>query len=375
MPGVAQIIEGAWEEKQDVTKEIPKFSFEYYPPKTEKAVGSLYNKVHRMVKQGPLFIDLTWGAGGSTSDLTMQMSTNFKKMFGVEVNMHLTCTNITAESVKEALLTAKKNGITSICALRGDPPVGQDKWEAVTDGFNCGLDLVKFIKKEHGEHFSIAVSGYPEGHPNAIKEVADFSKLSAAEKTRVVTQADGKQFVCHDKDFASEIDYLKQKVDAGGSIILTQLFYDVDVFLAFVETCRKAGITVPIVPGIMPLLSHGGFTRMTGFCKTRIPDDMAKKVAELKDDAPGFKAYGRTLVTDICKRIWATGKVKALHFYALNSEEAVFGILENLGIKLNALDTEEDKKEIEKIAAMVKETMDQQKTAEESSPKKAKTSA
>merc|ERR1712226_756741 len=126
------------------------------------------------------------GAGGSTSDLTMAMSTNWKKLFGVEVNMHLTCTNITASSVKQALVEAKENGITSIVALRGDPPQGEEKWKSVEGGFNCALDLVKFIRKEHGDHFSLSVAGYPEGHPDAIKEVADESKLNESEKSRVI---------------------------------------------------------------------------------------------------------------------------------------------------------------------------------------------
>lgn len=218
MPNTIQILNKAWEgvDPAMVTDEPPKFSFEYFPPKTEKGIENLYNKVYRMSRQNPLFLDLTWGAGGSTSELTMQMSKNFKKMFNCEVNMHLTCTNITESSVKDALVEAKEGDITSICALRGDPPVGQDKWAATDGGFNCALDLVKFIKSEYGDFFSLAVAGYPEGHPNAITEVTDVEALSETEKSRLIKLADGKLMVCTDKSFKTELDYLKAKVDAGG---------------------------------------------------------------------------------------------------------------------------------------------------------------
>lgn len=361
MPHTTDILSSAWEGKEDPSKCIPKFSFEYFPPKTEKGVEALYKRVWRMSKQNPLFVDLTWGAGGSTSDLTMTMSTNFKKLFGVEVNMHLTCTNITSESVKEALVTARKNGITSIVALRGDPPAGQDKWTAVDDGFNCALDLVNFIRKEHGDHFSISVAGYPEGHPDAIKEVTSFDALTPEEKGRVVKQEDGKMFCCHDKEFKGEIEYLKKKVDAGANLILTQLFYDVDVFMAFEKACRAVGITVPILPGIMPLGAYGGFTRMTGFCKTRIPDAMRAKLEAVKDDADAFKAFGVEYVTDMCKKIWESKKVRALHFYSLNQEETTYKILRNLGVTINPLDTDADIAEAAKIAQLVTDALAEQK--------------
>lgn len=357
MPNTKEILAAAWEGKDDVTKEIPKFSFEYFPPKTEKGVELLYKKVYRMAKQNPLFIDLTWGAGGSTSDLTMDMSTNFKKLFGAEVNMHLTCTNITVESVKQALVDAKKNNLSSICALRGDPPVGQDKWEATDGGLNCALDLVQMIKKDHGDHFSLAVAGYPEGHPNAITEVTDVSKLSESEAARVIKTEDGKTWVCTDEAMKGELEYLKKKCDAGANLILTQLFYDVDVFLAWVKTCRSMGINVPILPGIMPLRNYGGFRRMTGFCKTRIPNELEDKLVALKEDEDGFKKFGIELLVDMSKKLWASGEVKCLHFYCLNQSDTVFQVLEKLGVKINPLDTEEDKAEMAKMTALIKETI------------------
>lgn len=286
--------------------------------------------------------------------------------------MHLTCTNITAESVTQALVDAKKNNLTSIVALRGDPPEGQDRWQATDGGFNCALDLVKFIRKEHGNHFSVAVAGYPEGHPNAISEVSDESKLTESEKGRVIrrTEDDGKTnvWVCTDADFKKEIAYLKEKVDAGADLILTQLFYDVEVFLTFVKTCRAEGITVPILPGMMPLGSYGGFRRMTGFCKTRIPAHMEEALKGVKDDDAKFKAYGVELLTAMSKQIWASGEVIALHFYCLNQYETVFKIMGALGLKVNPLDTDAEKAEMETEVAKLMTELETQKA-----PKKAKT--
>jgi len=376
---VAARLNAAWTENEHPSQHTPKFSFEYFPPKTPGGIEALYNRVYRMGRQGPLFVDLTWGAGGSTSDLTLSMSTNFKKYMGVEVNMHLTCTNITAECVHQALIDARANGITSICALRGDPPAGSEKWAATEGGFECALDLVKFIRKEHGDYFSVAVSGYPEGHPNAIKPVTDETKLSPAEKSRLRRCGD-ELMVCHDDDYAKEIAYLKAKVDAGAQVIITQLFFDATVFLDFVDNCRKAGIHVPILPGIMLVGTYAGLQRMTDTCKTRIPPDMEAKISEYKDDAKKFVAYGVEYVTNMCQKIWATNKVPSLHFYCLNQHDTVFQVLSNLGVKINNLDAPEDHQEVENIARLVKTTLcapkaprDANGTEEQGAQKKAKT--
>ena len=192
------------------------------------------------------------------------------------VNMHLTCTNQEKEKCDVGLAGAKAAGICNIVALRGDPPKGQEKWEVTEGGFACALDLIKYMRANFDDYFSIQCAGYPEGHPDRIKKAADLGRaLSAAEEARVV-DVDGETYVCSDEDFEIELNYLKEKCDAGADVIITQLFYDFDVFVTFVEGCRAKGIAVPIVPGIMPLNAHGGFKRMTGFCKTRIPPAMAK---------------------------------------------------------------------------------------------------
>jgi len=171
----------------------------------------------------PAFTDVTWGAGGSTADLSLDLALYMQRTGHVS-NMHLTCTNLEGKhpdpkvAVKQALKDAYNGGIRNIVALRGDPPAGQEEWKAAEGGFTCALDLVKFIKDQDDVDFGISVAGYPEGHPNAISEVPDLSTLSATEKARS-SSFDGKTYCCLDADYKKEIDYLKQKIDAGGGKI------------------------------------------------------------------------------------------------------------------------------------------------------------
>jgi methylenetetrahydrofolate reductase (NADPH) len=309
----------------------PFIAFECFPPKTPATVQELYETVPRFQAQNPFYVDVTWGAGGTTATLTLELVTEFKKRFGVEPNMHLTCTNQTAELTRSALETAKASGIRNIVALRGDPPAGKERWEATEGGFSSALDLVKYIRATHGDYFCLSVAGYPEGHPNRIKKVEDVDKLSNSERSRLVYQDDG-EYVCHDDDFAIEIAYLKEKVDAGADFIITQLFFDVNVFLDFVKACRDAGITCPIMPGIMPIMSYGGLKRMCGFCKTRIPRDLAAELELLKKDEAGLREYGIRQGVQLCQALLDSRTVPGLHFYTLNKEETVFKIMNNIGL-------------------------------------------
>jgi len=135
------------------------FSFEYYPPRTPEGVKNLYARIERMKAMNPLFVDFTWGAGGSTADLTLELTSTAQNKMGCNTNMHLTCTNMEASKVDEALQASIDNNICNIVALRGDPPKGQDKWESTEGGFECALDLVKYISKKHGKHFGVSVAG------------------------------------------------------------------------------------------------------------------------------------------------------------------------------------------------------------------------
>ena len=179
----------------------------------------------------PLFTDMTWGAGGSTADLSLELALYAHKTGHVS-NMHLTCTNIQnyegdpKQAVHDALQAAYDGGIRNIVALRGDPPAGQEEWKATEGGFTCALDLVQYIRSSFGQSFAISVAGYPEGHPNAISEVQDVSKLSPTELARSST-FDGKTYCCLDADYKKEMEYLKKKIDAGAGMscmIVSTLF-------------------------------------------------------------------------------------------------------------------------------------------------------
>ena len=201
------------------------YSFEFFPPKTDFGLDNLYSRIDRMAALRPAYIDVTWGAGGSTAEKTFDMSKTIQKYFGLDVMMHLTCTNMPKDSIKQVLLDSKENNISNILALRGDPPEGTSRWENNDSEFNNGIDLVKYIRNEFGDSFFIGVGGYPETHQEQ-------------------------------KDSDLDISFLKQKVDAGADIIITQLFYDVEKFLLFRDKCFRSGINVPIIPDSLKISAN-----------------------------------------------------------------------------------------------------------------------
>jgi len=344
----------------------PPYAFEFYPPRTPAGVKKLYERLESMAKLKPLYVDFTWGAGGSTSDLTLQLAIESKKRFGLEPNMHLTCTNMKASLIDEALEGAKAGGIRNIVALRGDPPVGKEDWVATDGGFTCALDLVKHIRDKYGDYFCISVAGYPEGHPTVIKDMvggkAGLDKLSDGEKSRIVTIEEEvpskkkdddaavvavpktvtKYYVCTDKDFASELAYLKQKVDAGADLVITQMFFEAEVFERFVTACRAAGITVPIIPGLMLVQAYGGFTRMTKFCKSRVPTALRAQLEAVKASSKQVKVLGATLGVQMSQTLMAKNICPVLHYYTLNMERVVGEVLK--GLKM--LPLPEEKKQV-----------------------------
>jgi len=311
-------------------------SFEYYPPKTDAGLEHLYKVMKELKEYNGLFIDVTWGAGGSTSTLTLDICKKAKDEIGCIPNMHLTCTNMEINTIEAALDECKINGIKNILALRGDPPAGQTAWTAKEGGLTCAKELVEFIKKTHGDYFHISVAGYPEGHPVKMKLVKeeDVQLLTESEKARMSIDIDAETnvktyYVCHDKDFEEELNYLKEKVDAGASCIITQMFFDTEVYGSFVTACRKKGITVPIVPGIMCIASYGGFKRMIKFCKTRVPDEILAEIDSLKDDEKGIKDFGIRFGVKMCNRL-SELNAPLLHFYTLNFSTEVKAILKEL---------------------------------------------
>ncbi|PWZ52750.1 Methylenetetrahydrofolate reductase 1 [Zea mays] len=300
------------------------FSFEYFPPKTEEGVENLFERMDRMVAHGPSFCDITWGAGGSTADLTLEIANRMQNMVCVETMMHLTCTNMPVEKIDHALETIKSNGIQNVLALRGDPPHGQDKFVQVEGGFACALDLVQHIRAKYGDYFGITVAGYPEAHPDAIQGEGGAT-LEAYSNDLAYLKRKNTFLLVHEPN-----NKLKT-VDAGADLIVTQLFYDTDIFLKFVNDCRQIGITCPIVPGIMPINNYKGFLRMTGFCKTKIPSEITAALDPIKDNEEAVRQYGIHLGTEMCKKILATG-IKTLHLYTLNMDKSAIGILMNLGL-------------------------------------------
>ncbi|KAJ8611663.1 hypothetical protein CTAYLR_007887 [Chrysophaeum taylorii] len=341
MPKIAELI------AEKAAKNEEWISYEYFPPRSEQGVANLEARFDRMREFAePLFVDMTWGAGGSTSTLTLDLTLKLKAL-GLEPNMHLTCTNVAKEDVVSALEACKAADVRNIVALRGDPPIGQEKWEAIEGGFTCALDLVRFIRAEHGDFFNLSVAGYPEGHPDVIVEVESVGELSESEKARCRVTDDGKVFVCRDEQFEAELAYLKAKVDAGADVVITQMFFDVGTYAAFVQACRQTGIMCPVVPGIMLLQAAAGFKKMTAFCKTRVPPALAAKVEELAGDDAALKAFGISYGVDMCNQLRAVN-APGLHFYTLNLEKSTLAIIDTLGLSnaaaTNAADEDQKKK-------------------------------
>jgi methylenetetrahydrofolate reductase (NADPH) len=278
----------------------PTFSFEFFPPKTAQGVQNLYDRMDRMHDLGPAFIDITWGAGGRHSQLTCEMVNAAQAHYGLETCMHLTCTDMERSQIDQALRRAYKAGCTNILALRGDPPRDQGKWEAKDQGFRYAKDLVQYIRAQYGDHFDIGVAGYSEG--------------------------------CDDgRDVDLLIEHLKEKVDAGASFVVTQMFYDVDIFLDWVNKCRARGITVPIIPGIMPISTYAAFMRRATWTKCHIPADWLEALEPIKNDDAAVRDIGKDLIAQMCRRILDAGMLH-LHFYTMNLAQATRMILEELAL-------------------------------------------
>lgn len=315
------------EQHQAANPGKPFFSIEFFPPKTAEGVKNLEARFDRFKALGPLFADMTWGAGGSTSDLTLNLCLTMQNQHALETSMHLTCTNMERAKLDAALEGAKAGNIRNILALRGDPPVGEE-WRAIEGGFTCARDLVHHIRKTYGDFFGIGVAGYPEGHVSNILPVADEAALSEAERGRLVRLPEG-LFVCSDAAYAKEMEYLASKVAAGADVIITQMVFDADVYATFVRDCRAAGITVPIIPGIMCINNYGGFQRMTSFCRSRVPSSLREALDAVKDDEASVKDVGVSEGVKLSQKLVASG-APGLHYYTLNLDKVAMGIVAEL---------------------------------------------
>ncbi|ODV97412.1 hypothetical protein PACTADRAFT_38758 [Pachysolen tannophilus NRRL Y-2460] len=285
------------------------FSFEFFVPKTSQGVQNLYSRMDRMYQLNPQFIDITWNAGGVLSNLTTEMVNTSQSVLGLETCMHLTCTNMSLEVIDNALKSAYDSGCQNILALRGDPPI--DGSES-TGTFKYSKDLIKYIKTKYGDHFNIGVAAYPEGHA----EEGDADKL---------------------------IDFLKEKQDCGGDFIVTQMFYNADIFIEWCKKIRAKGITLPIIPGIMPIATYASFMRRAKWCEINVPENFLKELELIKDDDAKVRLKGCELVSNMCLKLLKSGYVNHLHFYTMNLEKSTIMVLEYLNLIQPNLDINSNK--------------------------------
>jgi methylenetetrahydrofolate reductase (NADPH) len=276
------------------------YSFEYFPPRTEAGVENLLDRIDRMGLTNPFWVDVTWAAGGSTSDITLDLCASIQKYSGLDVLMHFTCTYMTREKIVDSLDKAKKHGIRNLLALRGDPPRGASDWVHQENGFNYAIDLIKFIKDTYGDFFCIGVAGYPEVHLQA-------------------------------KSRDEDIQHLKAKVEAGADFVITQLFFENHLYLDWVKDCKAAGINTLFIPGLMPILGYERFQRMLSFTKTKVPQKLLDTIETIKDDEEKVRAYGVEFGIEQTKDLIANG-CRFIHYYTMNLETSVIKIIQGCGI-------------------------------------------
>ncbi len=281
-------------------RERPCFSFEFFPPRTHEGAEQLYKTMVDLVPLRPAYVSVTYGAGGSTRELTHGLLLRIHEHTGLTVVSHMTCVGSTQEQIGEILGEYLEHGIENIMALRGDPPKGEASFRQPEGGFAHAADLVRYVKRRF-PGMGIGVAGFPEGHPETPNRL-------------------------------TEMDYLKAKVEAGGDYICTQLFFDNRDFYDFCERCEIAGITVPIIAGIMPVTSLKGMQRMAELALgARFPAGLVKSLVRAKDDEY-VERVGIHWATEQVRDLIDHG-VKGVHFYTLNRSKATLRIYETLGLK------------------------------------------
>jgi methylenetetrahydrofolate reductase (NADH) len=278
----------------------PVISFEFFPPKTEEGDRNLLEKtIPTLLATRPDYCSVTYGAGGSTREKTLMIVEQIQRQHGLTAVAHLTCVCATRDQIRELLGQIRALGVQNVLALRGDPP-GGGEFQVTPNGFEYSNQLVQFIR-EQGD-FCIGVAGFPEGH---------------------IACKGGKH---------SDWDYLKNKIDAGADFVLTQLFFDNADFQEFREhLTRKHGVKVPLVPGIIPILSASQIKRFTAMCGARIPAALAVKLDELGNDDEAVSEFGIEYATRQCEELLRSG-APGVHFYTLNKARSTVRILQNLGL-------------------------------------------
>lgn len=278
----------------------PHFSFEFFPPKTEEASKTLFHSIAELTTLKPSYVSVTYGAGGSTRQLTHDIVTRLQKETQLTIVSHLTCVGSSKDEIKQILEKYSENGIQNIMALRGDPPKGASTYIPHAEGFANAGELVAFIKR-HFPQMGIGVAGFPHGHPDTPNRL-------------------------------KEIDFLKAKVDQGADYICTQLFFENGEFYDFCERCELAGISVPIIAGIMPVTSRKGLARMAELALgVRFPAKLLRAVSRAENDEYVEKVgvqWASQQVMDLLDH-----KITGVHFYTLNRSKSALEIYESLGVR------------------------------------------
>jgi methylenetetrahydrofolate reductase (NADPH) len=271
----------------------PALSFEFFPPKDEIGFWDLYRTIEALKPINPTYVSVTYGAGGSTRRKTVELVGRIKKHIGIEPMAHLTCVGADRAEIAQVLDELKALNVENVLALRGDPPKGETEFQAVEGGFRYGNELVAYIR-ERGDGFCIGAACYPERHPEA-------------------------------PSFEKDIENLKRKVDAGADFLITQLFFDNEDFYRFRDRAIQAGIDLPIVCGIMPILSVNQIKRFTDMCGAKIPPDLLRKIEAVEDDTEAVRHIGMYHATQQCLDLIAN-QAAGIHFYTLNRSAATRAI-------------------------------------------------
>ncbi len=271
----------------------PAFSFEFFPPKTDDGVEKLIGTVAELQRDDPAFVSVTYGAGGSTRARTLEVVKRIRRDLNVEAMAHLTCVGATREELRDVLDQMEQAGVENVLALRGDPPRGEREWRATPGGLRYSTELAAMIAA--GYDFAIGAACFPEGHPEAA-------------------------------DMTHDLRFLKEKVDAGVSFLISQLFFDNELYFSFVEEARAAGIRVPIMPGIMPITNFGQIKRFTEMCGASIPETLERELEQRADDPEAVTELGVAYATLQCSELLARG-APGIHFYTLNKSPATRAIL------------------------------------------------
>jgi methylenetetrahydrofolate reductase (NADPH) len=276
--------------------EEPIFSFEFFPPKTDDGERVLGAALESLRQFEPDFVSVTYGAGGSTRDRTVKLTKWIKRELGIEAMAHLTCVGAARAELEKVLDDIQAAGVENVLALRGDPPSGSTEWRAHPEGLSYSAELVELIRQRHG--FAVGAACFPEVHTEA-------------------------------PSLAHDLEYLKRKVDSGASFLITQLFFDNELYFRFVEEARAVGIEVPIIPGIMPITNAAQIKKVTEMCGATIPPALLTQLELRAGDSDAGRELGVSYATLQCAELLARG-APGIHFYTLNRSPATRAILSAL---------------------------------------------